>query len=75
MIYCLQLKINWRSLLITLDPTTEQRIRQAATESGLTIQSFLDQLIERYLCDKLDIQQADLALSESGEISLEDLKV
>lgn len=61
--------------MITLEPTTEQRIRQAATESGLTIQSFLDQLIERYLSDKLDIQQADLALSESGEISLEDLKI
>lgn len=61
--------------MITLEPTTEQRIRQAAIESGLTIQTFLDQLIERYQCDKLDIQQADFALSESGEISLDDLKV
>lgn len=60
--------------MITLEPTTEQRIRQAATESGLTIQTFLDQLIERYLCDKLDIQQADLAMSETGEISLSELK-
>ncbi|MCF7965632.1 MAG: hypothetical protein K9L79_08855 [Methylobacter tundripaludum] len=60
--------------MIKLEPTTEQRIRQAATESGLTIQTFLDQLIERYLCDKLDIQQADLAMSESGEISLDELK-
>jgi hypothetical protein len=60
--------------MITLEPTTEQRIRKAATDSGLTIQTFLDQLIERYLCDKLDIQQADLALSEPGEISLEDMK-
>jgi hypothetical protein len=61
--------------MITLEPTTEQRIRQAANDSGLTIQSFLDQLIERYLCDKLDIQQADLSMSESGEISLDQLKV
>lgn len=61
--------------MITLEPTTEQRIRQAANDSGLTIQIFLDQLIERYLCDKLDIQQADLALSQAGEISLDDLKV
>jgi len=60
--------------MIKLEPTTEQRIRQVATESGLTIQTFLDQLIERYLCDKLDIQQADLAMSESGEISLDELK-
>ncbi|MCK9396716.1 MAG: hypothetical protein M0Q44_14135 [Methylobacter sp.] len=60
--------------MITLEPTTEQRIRQAAIESGLTIQTFLDQLIERYLCDKLDMQQADLAMSETGEISLEELK-
>jgi hypothetical protein len=61
--------------MITLEPTTEQRIRQAAIESGLTIQSFLDQLIERYQCDKRDIQQAELALTEPGEISLEELKV
>jgi hypothetical protein len=61
--------------MITLEPTTEQRIRQAALESGLSIQIFLDHLIERYQCDKLDIHQADLALSEPGEISLEDLKV
>jgi hypothetical protein len=60
--------------MITLEPITEQRIKQTATESGLTIQSFLDQLVERYLCDKQDIQQADLALSEQGEISLEELK-
>lgn len=61
--------------MINLEPTTEQRIRQAAIESGLTIQGFLDQLIERYQCDKRDIEQADLSLSEAGEISLEDLKV
>ncbi|WP_333877531.1 hypothetical protein [Methylobacter sp.] len=60
--------------MITLEPTTEQRIRQAASESGLSIQNFLDQLIERYQCDKWDIQQAELALSEPGEISLEELK-
>jgi predicted DsbA family dithiol-disulfide isomerase len=60
--------------MITLEPTTEQLIRQAATESGLTIQTFLDLLIERYMSDKLDIQQADLALSQTGEISLDELK-
>ncbi len=60
--------------MITLEPTTEQRIRQAATDSGLTIQTFLEQLIERYSCDQQDIQQADLALTEPGEVTLEDLK-
>lgn len=60
--------------MITLEPTTEQRIRQAAIESGLTIQTFLEQLIERYSFDKLDIQQADFALSEAGGISLDELK-
>lgn len=60
--------------MITVEPTTEQRIRQAANESGLSIQSFLDQLIERYSIDKLDIQQADMALSEPGEITLDELK-
>lgn len=57
--------------MLNLEPTTEQRIRQAASESGLSIQNFLDQLIERY---QWDIQQADLALGEPGEISLEELK-
>ena len=60
--------------MITLEPTTEQRILQAATDSGLTSQAFLEQLIERYSCDKYDVQQANLALTESGEITLEELK-
>jgi len=61
-------------MMLTMDPSTEQSIRQAAFDSGLTIQTFLDQSIKRYLCDKLDTHQTDLALPESGEISLYDLK-
>lgn len=60
--------------MINLEPTTEQRIRKAANDSGLSIQNFLDQLIERYQCDRLDLQQAELALSEPGEITLEEMK-
>lgn len=61
--------------MINLEPITEQRIRKAANDSGLSIQNFLDQLIERYQCDRLDLQQAELALSESGEITLEEMKI
>ncbi|MGZ5068184.1 MAG: hypothetical protein ACXWF8_01680 [Methylobacter sp.] len=60
--------------MINLEPITEQRIIKAASECGLSVNTFLDQLIERYLTDKIDIQMADYALTEAGEISLDELK-
>lgn len=61
--------------MINLEPITEQRIIKAASESGLSVNTFLDRLVEHYLTDKLDIQIADFALTEAGEISLDELKV
>jgi acyl-CoA synthetase (NDP forming) len=61
--------------MLTLESDIEQRIRQGANESGLTIQNFLNRLLECYASDKHDIEQADLVMSEVGGISLEELKI
>lgn len=60
--------------MIELPVPTETRIIQAAQAAGVSISTFLDRLLDEYLEDKADIEQAERALQESGEITLEEVK-
>jgi len=61
--------------MIELPAATENRLILAANAAGLTPLSFLGALLEEYLQDKHDIQQAELSLLESGEFSHDELKI
>jgi hypothetical protein len=61
--------------MIELPSPTETRIIQAARDSGLTIATFLDRLLEQYQLDRQEIEQAEASLKEEGGISLEDFRV
>ncbi|WKJ90940.1 hypothetical protein QZJ86_02100 [Methylomonas montana] len=60
--------------MIELPIPTETRIIQAARAAGVSISTFLDRLLDEYIEDKADIEQAERALQEPGEISAEELK-
>lgn len=60
--------------MLELSTPTETRIVQAAQAAGMSISSFLDSLLDEYLEDQKDIEQAERALQEPGEISAEELK-
>jgi hypothetical protein len=57
--------------MIELPSPTEIRIIQAARDSGLTIATFLDRLLEQYQLDRQELDLAEAALKEEGGISLE----
>ncbi len=61
--------------MIELPSPTETRIIQAARESGLSIATFLDCLLEQYHLDRQEIEHAEAALKEEGGISLQDFRV
>lgn len=60
--------------MIELSKTTETKIIHAANESGQTVSAFLDVLLETYGFDRHDIELADQAMKESGEVTLEQLQ-
>lgn len=60
--------------MINIAPTTEQRLIQAANHEGLTPEKFLERLLFDYDQNQTDINQAELAFNEPGEISLFELK-
>ena len=60
--------------MIELPSPTETRIIQAAHDSGLSIATFLDRLLEQYQFDRQEIDQAEAALKEEGGISLESFR-
>lgn len=60
--------------MIELPVPTEARIIQAAQTAGVSVSKFLDRLLDEYLEDKVDVEQAERALQEPGEISSEALK-
>ncbi len=60
--------------MIELPSPTETRIIQAARDSGLSIATFLDRLLEQYQFDRQEIDQAEAALKEEGGISLESFR-
>lgn len=60
--------------MLDLPPMTEKRIIQAADAAGMKIAVFLEQLLEQYQIDRYDVEQAERALREPGEITSEGLK-
>lgn len=60
--------------MLDLPSLTEKRLIQAADAAGLKIAVFLDQLLEQYQIDRYDVEQAERALQEPGEITSEELK-
>jgi hypothetical protein len=60
--------------MIQLPQPTENLLINAANVAGLSPVMFLDNLLREYLEDQTDIQAAAHALTESGEISLDELK-
>ena len=60
--------------MIDLPAPTESLLINAAQLAGQSPLVFLDNLLREYLEDKFDIQQADQALQEEGEITLDDFR-
>lgn len=60
--------------MINLPSPVENRLIQAAKAAGMNVETFLDSLLEQYLLDRYDVEQAEAALREDGEITAEALK-
>ena len=60
--------------MIQLSRPIENRLIQAAKGAGQNIETFLSSLLDEYLEDKIDIEKAEAAMLEEGEVSHKELK-
>ena len=60
--------------MLQLSQPIEKRLLQAANAAGLNIEKFLSSLLDEYAEDRIDIESAEAAMLEEGEVGHEELK-